>query len=75
VFDRLRTSLFDHGRDRFIISVHLVKTLTAAERLVADGFADPPLTAAAIDRFFNAPMKGRHVLRTARQMLAVVAES
>jgi nitrite reductase/ring-hydroxylating ferredoxin subunit len=69
----LREELFDHGRDRYIISVHLIKTLLAAERLVCDGFANSSVTAPALSRFFHSPMKGRHVLRTARQMLAVAA--
>ena len=30
-----RNALFDHGRDRFIISVHLIKTLQAAAALMA----------------------------------------
>jgi nitrite reductase/ring-hydroxylating ferredoxin subunit len=64
--------LFDHGRDRFIISVHLIKTLFAARRLVDDGHADAALTAAALDRYLHARTKGRHVLRTARQMLVLV---
>ncbi len=75
VLARLRESLVDHGRDRFIISVHLIKTLTSAERLAAAGQADPILLAAALDRFFSAPIKGRHVIRAARQMLAVAAGS
>jgi nitrite reductase/ring-hydroxylating ferredoxin subunit len=70
----LRASLVDHGRDRYIISVHLIKTLFAAMRLIASGDASPALMSAALNRFFHAPMKGRHVLRTARQMLAVAAE-
>ena len=69
----LRDALFDHGRDRFIISVHLVKTWFAAVRLIEAGQADPALVAAALERFFHAPIKGRHVIRTARQMLAVAA--
>ncbi len=67
----LRDELFDHGRDRFIVSVHLTKTLFAADRLIAAGDADADRTTAALARFFHAPMKGRHVLRTARQMLAI----
>jgi nitrite reductase/ring-hydroxylating ferredoxin subunit len=70
-----RTSaLFDHGRDRFIISVHLVKTLLAGEALMATLPDKAPLIAAALNRFLDAPMKGRHVLRTARQMRDLVAE-
>jgi nitrite reductase/ring-hydroxylating ferredoxin subunit len=66
--------LFDHGRDRFIISVHLIKTLLAGEALMAGLPDEAPLIAAALNRFLDAPMKGRHVLRTARQMRDLVAE-
>lgn len=74
VFARLREELFDHGRERYIVSVHLIKTLFAAERLVKQQLADPELLASALDRYFHSPMKGRHVIRTARQMLAVASE-
>jgi len=66
--------LFDHGRDRFIISVHLVKTLLAGEALMAALPDKAPLIASALNRFLAAPMKGRHVLRTARQMRVLVGE-
>jgi len=72
--DRRRSGLFDHGRDRFIISVHLVKTLLAGEALMAALPDKAPLIAAAINRLLDAPMKGRHVLRTARQMRDLVAQ-
>lgn len=75
VFAQLRDELFDHGRERFIGSVHLIKTLFAAERLVNEGLAEPWLLATALERYFHARTKGRHVIRTARQMLAVVSEA
>lgn len=66
--------LLDHGRDRFIISVHLAKTLRAGEILARALPGQAPTIASALHRFLDAPMKGRHVLRTARQMRALVAE-
>ncbi|HKX07064.1 MAG TPA: Rieske (2Fe-2S) protein [Stellaceae bacterium] len=72
--DQSITGLFDHGRDRFIISVHLTKTLLAGEALIAVLPDKAPLIAAALNRFLDAPMKGRHVLRTARQMRDLVAQ-
>ena len=72
--DRRKAALFDHGRDRFIISVHLVKTLLAGEALMAALSDKAPLVASALNRFLDAPMKGRHVLRTARQMRDLVAQ-
>jgi nitrite reductase/ring-hydroxylating ferredoxin subunit len=68
------SALFDHGRDRFIISVHLLKTLLAGKALIAALPDHGPLLAASLNRLLHARMKGRHVLRTARQMLALVAE-
>jgi hypothetical protein len=67
-----RAALFDHGCDRFIISVHLVKTLLAGASLIERLPAEAPLLAAALHRFLTARMKGRHVLRTARQMRDLV---
>jgi nitrite reductase/ring-hydroxylating ferredoxin subunit len=66
--------IFDHGRDRFIISVHLLKTLRAGAALHAALPGQLPSLPAALNRFLNAPMKGRHVLRTARQMRALVEQ-
>jgi hypothetical protein len=71
---RRRSALLDHGRDRFIISVHLVKTLLAGEALMAALPDKASLIASALNRFLEAPMKGRHVLRTARQMRDLVAQ-
>jgi nitrite reductase/ring-hydroxylating ferredoxin subunit len=66
--------LLDHGRDRFIISVHLIKTLRAALSLAKAEPDAAPVILAAVNRFLAAPIKGRHVLRTARQMHAFVAQ-
>jgi nitrite reductase/ring-hydroxylating ferredoxin subunit len=68
-----KRGLFDHGRDRFIVSVHLLKTLMAGAVLVETVPQAAPLVAAGLDRLLRAKMKGRHVLRTARQMLDLVA--
>lgn len=69
-----RHALLDHGRGRFIISAHLVKTLLAAEQLAASYPASAAQLAAALNRFLSAPIKERHILRNARQMSALVAE-
>ncbi|HEY1447463.1 MAG TPA: Rieske (2Fe-2S) protein [Caulobacteraceae bacterium] len=65
--------LFDHGLDRFIISVHLIKTLRAGMALAKFCPAAAPTIHAALNRFLAARFKRRHVLRTARQMRAFVA--
>ncbi|HLY55670.1 MAG TPA: hypothetical protein VKS60_08940, partial [Stellaceae bacterium] len=72
--DRAEARLFDHGRERFIISVHLLKTLRAGRQLIAVLPEQAPTIAAALDRFLDAPMKGRHALRTARQMRELVEQ-
>ncbi len=66
--------LFDHGRDRFIISVHLTKTLLAGINLMQSDRALTPTLTAALNRFLHARIKGRHVLRTARQMRELVQQ-
>ncbi len=69
-----RHALFDHGRGRFIISAHLIKTLLSAERLARKFPRLAPLLASALDRFLQASLKERHPRRTARQMLDLVAQ-
>ena len=73
-WNEARASLFDHGRGRFIISAHLIKTLLAGERLAASHPTLAPLLAAALNHFLRAPLKERHIRRTARQMLDLVAQ-
>ncbi len=66
--------VIDHGRDRFIISVHLTKTLLAGVNLMRSDPSLAPTLTAALNRFLHANMKGRHVLRTARQMRELVEQ-
>jgi hypothetical protein len=66
--------LFDHGQVGFIVPAHLVKTLTAAKALAEARPPLAPILHAATNRFLHARMKRRHVLRTARQMRAFVAQ-
>jgi nitrite reductase/ring-hydroxylating ferredoxin subunit len=73
VQDSIR-GLFDHGRDRFIVSVHLTKTLLAGVNLMHTHRALTPTLTAALNRFLCAHIKGRHVLRTARQMRELVEQ-
>ncbi len=69
-----RKRLFDHGQARFIISVHLVKILGATLPLAESVPEAAPVLLAAVNRFLQARIKGRHVLRTAHQMRAFVAQ-
>ena len=67
--------LFDHGREEFIVSVHLLKTLLAAREEVISGAAGEAasLVLAGVNRFLHSPAKRKHVRRTARQALDFVA--
>jgi len=67
-------ALFDHGRERFILSVHLLKTLMAGLALARAVPAAGPTVRDALNRFLCARIKRRHVLRTARQMRRFAAQ-
>ena len=67
--------LFDHGKDEYIVSVHLLKTLLAVrEELELGASAETrQLMIAALNRFLHAPLKRKHTRRSARQAMAFVA--
>jgi nitrite reductase/ring-hydroxylating ferredoxin subunit len=67
--------LADHGEDRYILSAHLLKTFLAVREEVAEGLpAEVEASVlAALNRFLNAPLKRKHVRRTAHQALDFVA--
>ena len=74
-FESAIETLFDHGRDEYIVSVHFLKTLLAAReelRADPDGPAAAPL-AAALHRLTHETLKRKHTLRTARQAMDFVA--
>ena len=68
-------SLFDHGKEEFIVSCHLVKLLTAVRSEVEASPDAPwePTVLAATRRFLESPLKRKHTLRTARQALDFTA--
>jgi len=66
--------LLHHGQGRFIFSAHLPKTLFAAIELADALPGAAPTILAAANRFLHAPLRGRNALRSAKQMLAFVAE-
>ncbi len=74
-FEREMRALFDHAQPEYIVSVHLVKLLSAAkEEITADPAA--PWAAdmlAAVNRFLHEPLKRKHSKRTAQQALGFVA--
>ncbi|MFQ5971671.1 MAG: Rieske (2Fe-2S) protein [Alphaproteobacteria bacterium] len=68
-FDNAYRRVLDHGQADYIISCHYLKVLTAVEEEVARR-PQAPWTGdilAATNRYLNAPVKRRHILRTARQ--------
>ena len=70
------SALYDHGKEEFIVSVHLLKTVLAAraETRALAGTSAGALTAAAVNRFLNSPLKRKHVRRTAHQAMQFVAK-
>ncbi len=67
-------SLFDHAQPEFIVSSHLMKILAAVQDELGAAPDAPfaPLLLAATNRFLNAPLKRRHILRSAKQALDFV---
>ncbi len=74
-FDASVDSLFDHGRDEYIVSIHFVKTLLAARDEVVSGAAGEAAAnvVAALNRLLNSPLKRKHARRTVHQAMAFVA--
>ena len=74
-FETSLRGLFDHAQAEYIVSVHLVKLLSAAREEVT---ADPeapwvPAMLAAVNRFLHEPLKRKHTKRTAQQAINFVA--
>ena len=69
-------ALFDHGKEEYIVSVHLLKTLLAAREEVNNGSSTytRQLIVAAMNRFLHSPLKRKHTRRTAHQALQFVAK-
>lgn len=68
-------SLFDHGRFEYIVSAHLIKTVTAIASEVENTPDAPwvPTLLAALNRFLHAPLKRRYPMRVMTQALSFVA--
>ena len=70
----LLNRLFDHGQDEYIVSVHLLKTaLAVREETVILPARQAAILGAALNRFFNSPLKRKQVRRTAYQSLQFVS--
>lgn len=74
-FARAEDMLFDHGRDEYIVSVHLLKTVQAVRRLLASPEAGGAgeIALAALHRLLASPIPRKKVRRTARQAMRFVA--
>lgn len=65
----------DHGEDRYILAAHYLKTFLAVREEVAAGLPEETeaTVLASLNRFISAPLKRKHVRRTAHQALDFVA--
>ena len=68
-FAEVDDRLLDHGHDRYIVSVHLLKTASSVRKLLASGEAgrSGELALAALNRLLHSPVRRKMVRRTARQ--------
>ena len=73
--DAALKGLLDHDRQEYIVSIHLVKLLSAAKAEVTAAPEAPwvPALLAAVNRFLHEPLRRKHPLRTARQAMDFVA--
>ena len=73
-FDESKTMLYDHGQQEFIVSVHLLKTTLAVEEEAVHASDETrQLLAAALNRFLHSPLQRKHLRRTVRQAMNLVA--
>lgn len=66
--------LIDHGQRDYIHSVHYLKTWLAVQAEIEAGVSEPTRDAllAAVNRFFNTPLKAKHARRVAQQAASFV---
>jgi len=67
--------LLDHDEQEYIVSIHLVKLLSAVKAEVTAAPDAPwvPTLLAAVNRFLHEPLRRKHPLRSARQAMDFVA--
>jgi nitrite reductase/ring-hydroxylating ferredoxin subunit len=73
--DAALKGLIDHDQQEYIVSIHLVKLLSAVKAEVTASPDAPwvPTLLAAVNRFLHEPLRRKHPLRTARQAMDFVA--
>ena len=73
MMQQLMDKVMDHGQDEYIVSVHLLKTAMAvAEEIQHLSEYEGRILVAALNRFFNSPLKRKQTHRTAYQSLKFV---
>jgi nitrite reductase/ring-hydroxylating ferredoxin subunit len=73
-FQEVEQTLFDHGHDEYIVSVHLVKTAQAVRNLLASQEAGSAgdIALASLNRLLASPVRRKMVRRAARQAMRFV---
>ena len=73
-FKESKNLLYDHGQQEFIVSVHLLKTTLAVEEEAANASEETRrLLVAALNRFLHSPLQRKHLTRTVRQAMNLIA--
>ena len=73
-FKESKDLLYDHGQQEFIVSVHLLKTTLAVEEEVVNANDKTrQLLVAALNRFLHSPLQRKHLTRTVRQAMNLIA--
>ena len=73
-FKESKDLLYDHGQQEFIVSVHLLKTTLAVEEEATNASDETrQLLVAALNRFLHSPLQRKHLTRTVRQAMNLVA--
>src|SRR3546814_895606 len=75
LLDGALKGLLDHSQQEYIVSIHLVKLLSAVKTEITASPDAPwvPTVLAAVNRFLHEPLRRKHPLRTVRQAMDFVA--
>src|SRR3546814_16538625 len=75
VLDGSLKGLLEHSQQEYIVSIHLVKLLSAVKTEITASPDAPwvPTVLAAVNRFLHEPLRRKHPLRTVRQAMDFVA--
>ena len=74
-FDSIIQTVFDHGQDEYIVSVHWLKlALAVREEVVLLPDEQAQYLTAALNRFMKSPLKRKQTRRTAYQSMLFVSK-